>query len=149
MRSCFRLSKNRAHGHQSILKFAPAIVDIRPTGTPSFTTSQSASFHSPVGRETEETHIVPNDDGAKSTRSIILSGDELKVSSPAPTKGKSELVLRRSKWTLAHKRMKPMCAVVAVRELTIASTGRRTRACLFFRPCLIRGPGCVKTWSML
>ena len=31
-----------------------------------------------------------------------------------------------------------MCAVVAVRELTIASTGRRTRACLFFRPCLIR-----------
>jgi|SRR6266700_1035648 len=55
-------------------------------------------FHSPVGRETEETHIVPKDDGAKSTRSIILLGDELKVSSPAPSaKGKSELVLRRSK----------------------------------------------------
>jgi hypothetical protein len=50
------------------------------------------SFHSTVGRETQEIHIVPNDDGTKSTLSIILSGDELKVSSPAPSAGvKSEL----------------------------------------------------------
>jgi hypothetical protein len=74
MQSCFRLSKTRARGQQSKLKFAPDIVDIRATG-------------SMLGRETQEIHFVPNDNGGKLTLPIVLSGDEPKVTDPAPGAG--------------------------------------------------------------
>src|SRR4029078_1795778 len=62
MQRRFRLPNNCARGHQSKLKFAPDIVDIRPGDVPSPTTAQSVSFHSTVGREPQEIHIFRNDD---------------------------------------------------------------------------------------